>query len=87
MDRYNLSYEKSVLDDILNMVSSSVGSLTNANKITNTFKSERQMSIGATTVSRYLDYFIDAFLLYKVQRYDVKGRNLRLATKISGSRK
>lgn len=74
MDRYNLSYEKSVLDDILNIVSSSVGSLTNANKITNTFKSERQMSIGSPTVNRYLDYFIDAFMLYKAQRYDVKGR-------------
>ena len=74
MDRYNLSYEKSVLDDILNIVSSSVGSLTNANRITNTFKSERQMNIGSPTVNRYLDYFIDAFLLYKAQRYDVKGR-------------
>ena len=74
MDRYNLSYEKSVLDDILNIVSLYVGSLTNANKITNTFKSERQMSIGSPTVNRYLDYFIDAFMLYKAQRYDVKGR-------------
>ncbi len=74
MDRNKLVYEKSVLDDILNIVSSSVGSLTNANKITNTFKSAKQMSIGAPTVNRYLDYFIDAFLLYKAERYDVKGR-------------
>ena len=74
MDRYKLVYEKSVLDDILNIVSSSVGSLTNANKITNTFKSAKQMNIGAPTVSRYLDYFIDAFLLYKAERYDVKRR-------------
>ena len=74
MDRNKLVYEKSVLDDILNIVSSSVGSLTNANKITNTFKSAKQMNIGAPTVSRYLDYFIDAFLLYKAERYDVKGR-------------
>lgn len=74
MDRNKLVYEKSVLDDILNIVSSSVGSLTNANKITNTFKSEKQMSIGVPTVNRYLDYFVDAFLLYKVERYDVKGR-------------
>jgi len=74
MDRNKLVYEKSVLDDILNMVSSSVGSLTNANKITNTFKSAKQMNIGAPTVNRYLDYFIDAFLLYKAERYDVKGR-------------
>ena len=74
MDRNKLVYEKSVLDDILNIVSSSVGSLTNANKITNTFKSAKQMTIGAPTVNRYLDYFIDAFLLYKAERYDVKGR-------------
>ena len=74
MDRNKLVYEKSVLDDILNIVSSSVGSLTNANKITNTFKSAKQMNIGAPTVNRYLDYFIDAFLLYKAERYDVKGR-------------
>ena len=74
MDRNKLTYEKSVLDDILDIVSSSVGSLTNANKITNTFKSQKQVTIGAPTVSRYLDYFIDAFLLYKAQRYDVKGR-------------
>lgn len=74
MDRYKLVNEKYVLDDILNIISSSVGSLTNANKITNTFKSERQMSITSQTVNRYLDYFVDAFLLYKTQRYDVKGR-------------
>lgn len=74
MDRNKLVYEKSVLDDILNIVSSSVGSLTNANKITNSFKSAKQMNIGAPTVNRYLDYFIDAFLLYKAERYDVKGR-------------
>lgn len=74
MDRNKLVYEKSVLDDILNIVSSSVGSLINANKITNTFKSAKQMNIGAPTVNRYLDYFIDAFLLYKAERYDVKGR-------------
>lgn len=74
MDRNKLMYEKSVLDDILNTVSSSVGSLTNANKIANTFKSTKQMNIGVPTVNRYLDYFIDAFLLYKAERYDVKGR-------------
>ncbi len=74
MDRNKLAYEKSVLDDILNIVSSAVGSLTNANKISNTFKSTKQMNVGAPTVNRYLDYFTDAFLLYKAERYDVKGR-------------
>lgn len=74
MDRNKLAHEKTVLDDILNIISSSVGSLTNANKITNTFKSERQVNISNYTVSKYLDFFIDAFLLYKAERYDVKGR-------------
>lgn len=74
MERNKLAYEKSVLDDILNIISSSIGSLTNANKIANTFKSEKKISIGAPTINRYLDFFIDAFLLYKAARYDVKGR-------------
>lgn len=74
MDRNSLVHEKNVLDDILNIISSSVGSLTNANKITNTFKSERQVNISNYTVAKYLDYFVDAFLLYKAERYDVKGR-------------
>ncbi len=74
MDRNKINNEKSVLDDMLNIVSSSIGSLTNANKITNTFKSERQVTISNYTVSKYLEYFVDSFLLYKAERYDVKGR-------------
>ena len=74
MERNKILHEKSVLDDILNIISSSVGSLTNAIKITNTFKSERKMNISNETVSRYLDLFIDAFMVYKAERYDVKGR-------------
>ncbi|MBD5082356.1 MAG: ATP-binding protein [Ruminococcaceae bacterium] len=67
-------HDKSVLDDILNIISSSVGSLTNAGKIAKTFKSEHQVNINDDTVSRYLDFFIDAFMIYKAERYDVKGR-------------
>ncbi|MBO5064930.1 MAG: ATP-binding protein [Clostridia bacterium] len=74
MDRNNIFHEKTILDDILNIVSSSIGSLTNANKITNTFKSERQVNISNFTISKYLDYLVDAFLIYKVSRFDVKGR-------------
>lgn len=74
MDRNKILYEKSVLDDILNIISSSVGSLTNAVKIANTFQSTRQINISGDTVSRYLDFFIDAFMIYKSERYDVKGR-------------
>lgn len=74
IERNKILHDKSVLDDILNIISSSVGSLTNAGKIARTFKSERQVSISDDTVSRYLDLFIDAFLIYKSERYDVKGR-------------
>lgn len=74
IERNKILNDKSVLDDILNIVSSSVGSLTNAGKIAKTFKSERHVNISDDTVSRYLDFFIDAFMLYKANRYDVKGR-------------
>ncbi len=74
IERNKILHDKSVLDDILNIVSSTVGSLTNAGKIAKTFKSEKQVNISDDTVSRYLDFFIDAFMLYKANRYDVKGR-------------
>ncbi|MDD6564255.1 MAG: ATP-binding protein [Clostridiales bacterium] len=74
MERNNIRNEKSVLDDILNIVSSSIGSLTNPSNITKTFKSIRRLNIDSATVGKYLDIFIDAFMLYKAERYDVKGR-------------
>ena len=74
MERNHLAKEKSTLDDILNIISSSVGSLTNAGKIANTFKSRKQINISPQSVGKYLDYFLDAFLIYKAERYDVKGR-------------
>lgn len=73
LERHSIR-DKSVLDDILDVVSSSVGSLTNPGKIADTFASVKQMKISADSVARYLDYFIDAFMLSKAQRYDIKGR-------------
>lgn len=74
MERNKILHEKYVLDDILNTVSSSIGSLTNAGKIANTFKSKRQINIDNATVDRYLNLFTDAFMLYKAERYNIKGR-------------
>ena len=74
MSRHSILNEKSVLDDLLDIVSSSVGSLTNPSKIQKTFASVKGTSLSDDTISRYLDYFIDAFLLYQAKRYDVKGR-------------
>ena len=74
MNRNNIAHDKSVLEDLLNIISSSVGSLTNPLKLSKTFKSVKNLSISDDTIAKYLDYFIDAFMVYKAQRYDVKGR-------------
>lgn len=74
MNRNNIGHDRSVLEDLLNIISSSVGSLTNPTKLAKTFKSVKNLSISDDTIAKYLDYFIDAFMLYKAQRYDVKGR-------------
>lgn len=63
-----------VLEDLLNIVSSSVGSLTNPTKLANTFQSVKQLAVSANTIGKYLDYFIDAFIMYKAFRYDIKGK-------------
>ena len=72
--RKSIGHAKSVLEDLLDVISSSVGSLTNPLKLSNTFASVKKMSITDDTIAKYLDYFIDAFLLYKARRFDVKGR-------------
>ncbi len=64
-----------VLDSIVNILASSVGSLTNANNITNTFKSKGYLDVSNNTVSVYINYLLDAFLIKKVERYDIRGRN------------
>ncbi len=59
---------------LLDIISSSIGSLTNPRKLENTFKSDGHMSLSAMTIKQYLDYFIDAFMLEKAERYDIKGK-------------
>ena len=74
IERHRISNEKEVLEELLNIVSSGVGSLTNPSKLSNTFKSVKKVNIASATVSTYLDYFIDAFILCKAYRYDIKGK-------------
>ena len=62
------------LDDLLNIVSSAVGSLTNPSKLSDTFRSVKKTNVSPNKLKQYLDYFIDAFILYKANRYDVKGK-------------
>lgn len=74
ISRNNVLHDKSVLEELLNIISSSIGSLTNPLRIANTFSSVEGKNISDDTVAKYLDYFIDAFLVYKTQRYNIKGR-------------
>ena len=63
-----------VLEDVLNIVASSVGSLTNPNKLSNSFKTLNNINVAPNTIKEYLDYCIDSFLIQKAYRYDVKGK-------------
>ena len=63
-----------VLDTIVNILASSVGSLTNSKKIYDTFKSNGEKEISITTINSYISYLEDCFIIKKVSRYDVKGR-------------
>ena len=62
------------LNELLNIISSQIGSLTNPFNIQNTFKSEKNITLSDKTISKYLDCFEDAFIITKSQRYDVKGK-------------
>lgn len=72
-ERYKIEYIEE-LDNIVKVLSSAVGSLSNAKKITDTLISNRGKGIDYKTVSSYLEYIIDAFLFERIERYDIKGR-------------
>ncbi len=63
-----------LLDDLLDVLSSAIGSLSNPKRIADTFKTVKRIDIDEATVSRYVDYLMDSFLLNKAKRFDVKGR-------------
>ena len=65
---------KSELEELLNILASSIGSLNNPSKISSTFKSVKNKTISQNTVKKYIDYFEDSFLIDSAVRYDIKGR-------------
>ena len=75
IERNNLRANVEVLDELLNVVASTVGSLTNPTRIANTFQTVKGLKLKNETVSTYLDCFIDAYILRKSYRYDIKGRS------------
>lgn len=74
IERHKIQNDTDVLETLLNITASAVGSLTNPSKLSRTFLSERQIRITPATIERYLGYFADAFLISKASRYDVKGK-------------
>ena len=62
------------LEDLLNILSSAIGFLTNPEKLKNIFRTVKKSKITANTIKKYLDYFEDSFLVESAKRYDIKGK-------------
>ena len=73
MERHRIEKTQE-LEDLVNILASAIGSLTNPPKIEATFKSVIQSAISLNTIRQYLEYLEDAFIINKANRYDVKGR-------------
>ena len=63
-----------ILDSVVNILASSIGSLTNPNKLSKTFESNRIKDASVNTITSYINYLIDSFMIRKADRYDVKGK-------------
>lgn len=73
VDRHKIR-NRAELEELLNILSSAIGSLTNPTKLSATFKSMKQKSISAGTIKNYIDYLCDSFLIDSAMRYDIKGK-------------
>ena len=62
------------LEELLNILSSAIGSLTNPEKLAATFRSAKNKKISSNTIKKYIDYLCDSFLIDSAVRYDVKGK-------------
>lgn len=73
VERHNLNSDEN-LGELLDIIASGISSLTNPTKLANTFKSVKNSSLSAFTIDHYIAYMQQAFMLSKVNRYDVKGK-------------
>ena len=73
IDRHKVRNQEE-LDELVDILASAVGSLTNPLKLANTFKTVKKKTISDKTLKKYMDYLMDAFLVSKAVRYDIKGR-------------
>lgn len=72
-ERYGIK-NTDILDELLNILASDIGALTNPTKLTNTFESVKHTKVNRMTLTSYLEYICDSFLVEKASRYDVKGK-------------
>lgn len=73
IERYKIRNPE-VLDELLNILASSIGGLTNPSKLANTFVSVKHENVSRNTIVKYLEYLCESFLTEKVERYDIKGK-------------
>lgn len=73
VERHNVE-NTSELRELIRVLASSVGSLTNATNLSNTFASKKRLSLSDNTISKYIKYFEEAFLIEKSVRYDIRGK-------------
>lgn len=72
-ERYDIRKDDD-LEELINIMASDIGALTNPNKLANTFRSEKKSIISYDTIKNYTDYLCDSFLIEKSTRYDIKGK-------------
>lgn len=72
-ERYDIKDETG-MEELMKVISSAIGSLSNAQKISDTFKSGGNKTLSMPTVANYLKYLEESFLIEKAERYDIKGR-------------
>ena len=72
-ERYGIKNTE-MLDELLSILASDIGALTNPTKLTNTFESVKHTKVNRMTLTSYLEYICDSFLVEKASRYDVKGK-------------
>lgn len=73
IERNNIK-KNDVLESLVNILASSIGSVTSATKLTNSFMSNGTKELSKNTVIQYLSFLLDSFLIEKVDRYDIKGK-------------
>ena len=73
VERYGVRDETS-MEKLMKLIASAIGSLTNAQKVSDTFKSKGNKGITMPTISSYLSYLQESYIIQKAERYDIKGR-------------